>query len=107
MATRVFISLGMSGRPKEEVEKDIAIAETYIRESIVDPEIVHNYNCVDGCTRRDGSTWYLPKAIELLGTCDIAYFTPCWTRYNGCQVEMRVCTLYGIPTFGPYIKALK
>ena len=93
---RVFISVGMSGRPEEEVKQDLwraryNIAKHFAPEQV---EIVDNYSTVgpEGC----GRLWYLGEAIKLLGTCDAVYFTKGYSNHNGCIIERGICDLYGI-----------
>ena len=95
---KVFISVGMSGRDKDDIANDIERAYEHIRMIYGDDaEIVHNWYCPPPSDSESaGRCYYLSRAIELLGTCDVCYFDGDWRKSKGCLIEMLVCKLYGI-----------
>jgi hypothetical protein len=93
---RVFISVGMSGRTDEDVERDIRRACRDIKERypFEEVELVDNWSAVG--PENAGRLWYLGEAIKKLGTCDVCYFVDGWKKHKGCVAEYEICKLYGI-----------
>lgn len=93
---KVFISVGMNGRPCGDVLDDIARAKENITHKYgpLNLYITHNYDCKfpDGGER----LYCLGEAIKKLGDCDACYFVKDWEKHKGCLVEYLVCKLYGI-----------
>ena len=44
------------------------------------------------------SVWYLGESIKELSKATIAYFDKGYEKADGCNIELNVCNLYGIPT---------
>lgn len=94
---KVFISVGMRGRNKDDVEKDIRrLKKEYLKKFSLDSDIefIDNWNC-EG-PEDAGRLWYLGEAIKKLGDCDVCCFVNDWQKYKGCRVEYDVCRIYGI-----------
>lgn len=96
---KVFISVGMSGRSREEIEADIKRAEGWLFDNIFNYErdvvVVTNLNCEPPANAYH-RLYCLGEAIKKLGTCDICYFAKGWRNYKGCRIEMEICKEYGI-----------
>ena len=91
---KIFLSLGFSGRSKEEVLVDISLAMVRISD-IHNNELlqfVHNY---DYCS--ENRVECLGEAIKQMSGCDKVYFINNWVEHNGCLIEKKVCELYNIP----------
>lgn len=115
----VFISLPMSGREDEEIQKDIADAKKqYLMETGLSENDVYFYNNLDGgktalrferdLAEEHGanwiappedkmSLWYLGIALNNLAYCDEAIFYGNWQGARGCLVEYDACVRYDIP----------
>lgn len=115
----VFISLPMSGREDEEIQKDIADAkEQYLMESGLSESDVYFYNNLDGgktalrfekdLAEEHGanwiappedkmSLWYIGIALNNLAYCDEAIFYGDWQEARGCILEYDACVRYDIP----------
>jgi hypothetical protein len=102
--TKVFISVGMSGRNTVDVVRDINRAINHLCNDIMNEDfdpifdrdmIVTNFDCVPpaGSNQR---LWCLGEAIKKLGECDICYFVKGWQKHKGCVIEHNICELYGI-----------
>lgn len=93
---KIFLSLGFSGREKEDVMKDIEKAKSHISSlsqfSNEELEFIHNYDYT-GNNRVE----CLGEAIKKMSTCDIVYFINDWLEHKGCSVEYGVCFMYNIP----------
>lgn len=94
---KVFISVGMSGRLDREVVADLHRAYRKIIDRFgYGYQVVDNFSCEPSEDPMAGRLYYLGKAIEKLGDCDICYFTKGWQNYRGCRAEMEICKIYGI-----------
>ena len=97
---KVFISVPMKDRTKENIEKSIEKIKAYAKLVIDDElEFVNTevqekapYN-----TKKE-AVWYLGKSLEILSTCDIlmAPSNDGWYTFNGCEIEKEVSDRYGI-----------
>lgn len=117
---RVFLSLPMSGRYHEEIEKQIEEMKRMILESkfFGDEAVifVHNHDyrsygyrieddyeehgiihrCIPAECRRE-SLLYLGHAIEQMAYVDYVFFGNGWSKARGCCVERDVALSYDIP----------
>ena len=93
---KVFLSLGFSGRTKEEIMNDIEKAKEIIIKYNPDEEIefIHNYDY-----ESDNRLECLGEAIKKMSTCSEVYFIGYWDKYRGCKAEFYICELYNIPRF--------
>jgi hypothetical protein len=92
---KIFLSLGFSGRTKEEIQKEIEAAKDYIKRSYYPDEevqFVDNYDYA-GSNRVE----CLGEAIKKMSVCDKVYFINNWFSYKGCLIEKKVCYDYNIP----------
>ena len=105
---KVFISVPMSGRNVEYIEKDIVEAMEAIKNSSFfkgeEIEFVHNLHCklpsdYESNGMKNPSLWYLGEAIKSLSYCDACYFVPGWNKSNGCIIEHQVCINYEITRY--------
>lgn len=93
---RLLISQPMRCKTEEQIladrEKAIADAERYLGEKVV---VIDSY--FKGVNFAGVSPLYLlGKAIELLATADVAYFTKDWKVARGCRIEHTCAMEYGI-----------
>ena len=102
---RIFLSLGMRGRDEKDVLHDIEEAMFYIKRIHPDCEVVNTYR-QEGAPEDAGPTYYLGRSIQILGTCDQAWFLNDWENYRGCLVEHEVCKAYGIPCYIADLRAV-
>lgn len=96
---KIFLSLGFSGRSKEEVFMDIGLAmikitdiHVLINDNSEVLQFIHNYD-YNGNTRVE----CLGEAIKKMSACDKVYFINDWENHKGCVIEKKVCELYNIP----------
>lgn len=96
---KVFISVGMTDRSEEDVRKDIHRAETVLKKMYknVPFVIVHNYDCKPSDDMEVSRLWYLGRAIEKMGECDVIFFVKGYDQYTGCLVEDFVAKKYKMP----------
>ena len=95
---RIFLSLGMRGRDEKDVLHDIEEATFYIKRMHPDCEVVNTYR-QEEAPEDAGPTYYLGRSIQILGSCDQAWFINDWKHFRGCRVEHEVCKAYGIPCY--------
>lgn len=95
---RIFLSLGMRGRDEKDVLHDIEEATFYIKRMHPDCEVVNTYR-QEGVPEIVAPTYYLGRSIQILGSCDQAWFLNDWKNYRGCLIEHEVCKAYGIPCY--------
>lgn len=97
---KLFVSVPMKGRTKEEVfastAKMKAIAEIYVGEQL---ELVDSYVLADPPADSHKAIWYLAKALEKLSEADLAIGIDDYENWNGCAIEMHTAQCYGIKTY--------
>lgn len=97
---KVFISVPMKGRSKNEIERDIDYAKKMITLSYSDEEIEFINTMVQDkppYKTSNQAIWYLGKAIELLSQCDmLVCFRGAENIYSGCFIEKEVAQRYGL-----------
>ena len=97
---KVFISQRMFGRTDEDILAERERAQTAICNAFPDTEITFiDTFSHDGIPKDAGRLVHLGKSIQQLDEADFVYFCPGWESANGCRIEKKVCTLYGIPCF--------
>ncbi len=94
---KVFISVPMKNRLKEEIEEDIAMMKAKVRRVHPDVEFINTivedkppYNT------NNQAIWYLGKSIELLSKCDTLVCKKDVSEYNGCYIEKEIAIRYGL-----------
>ena len=99
---RIFLSLGMRGRDEKDILKDIEKATFYAKDMVrfahTECEVVSGYQ-QEADPKDAGPTYCLGRSIQILGSCDQAWFLNDWKNYRGCLVEHEVCKMYGIPRY--------
>lgn len=99
---RIFLSLGMRGRDEKDILKDIEKATFYAKDMVrfahTECEVVNGYQ-QEAVPKDAGPTYCLGRSIQILGSCDQAWFLNDWKNYRGCLVEHEVCKMYGIPRY--------
>lgn len=99
---KIFLSLGMRGRDEKDILEDIAMATHYAKsmyaESTTECEVINGYN-QEEAPEDAGPIYYLGKSIQVLGSCNQAWFINDWENYRGCRAEHEVCKIYGIPCY--------
>lgn len=100
MSKKIFISVPMAGRTKEQVFRDLKIAREFIRRYIdADAETF------DGWVESDptpdvanAGVYYLAKSLEVMSRCDSIFMCvyPGCNRYKGCWLEYRAAIAYGL-----------
>lgn len=82
---RIFLSLGMRGRDEKDVLHDIEEATFYIKRIYPNCEVVNTYR-QEGVPEIVAPTYYLGRSIQILGSCDQAWFLNDWKNYRGCLI---------------------
>ena len=95
MSKRVFLSLGMSGKPEEEVRAKIKRMTEDLLLFDKDIEVIHNYDMRG--SEEDGRLYYLGAAIQKMDKVDFMYLEQDWENKKGCIIEEHVARLYNIP----------
>lgn len=93
---KLFVSVPMKGRTEEEIRESIdkmkKIAEIYEGEQL---ELIDTYiNEVPQNVNQ--SIWCLGESIKMLSEADVFIGIDDCYEWNGCEVEYRVATSYGI-----------
>lgn len=100
---KVFISMPMKGRTKENIDDSIRRMKNVIT-AILDEEVEFINTIVEEeppylKDKDHTSVWYLGKSIQILSQADYLA-TPkvssCLCTYTGCFIEHQVAELYGI-----------
>ena len=99
----VFISLPMSGLDDEAIMDNIRSAKeeylTRMNSDIRNTAFIHNFHRyeTDPEYYNTPALKYLGRAIDNIGQADEVFFYGNWKEARGCQIEHKVCELYGIP----------
>ena len=98
---KVFISVPMKGRTKENIEKSIEkmkkVATAYLDEELEFVNTIVQDKPPYETNKEHTAVWYLGKSLEILSQCDIflgVYDT--FPKYKGCYIENKVADTYGI-----------
>lgn len=94
---KVFISVPMKNRFKEEIEEDIAMMKAKVHKMYPDAEFINTivmdevpYNT------NNQAIWYLGKSIEILSQCNTLVCKKNVSMYNGCYIEKEIAIRYGL-----------
>ena len=97
---KVFISVPMKDRTKENIEKSIEKIKQYAKLVIDDELEFVNTEVQEEAPyeTQKQAVWYLGKSLEILSTCDIIMVPSKygWYSFNGCEIEKEVSEKYGI-----------
>lgn len=98
---KVFISVPMKGRTKENIEYSIAkikaIASAYFDEELEFMNTVVEDKPPYEMDPVHNAIWYLGRSISLMATCDVLVTTDIHFKYSGCFMERRVADEYEMP----------
>ncbi len=99
---KVFISLPMRGRSKEQIEANIEeikrrVADKYGNEYQI--EYLHTL-VKEEPPAQNKRLWYLSKSLEILAQADLVVFGEGWQNASGCKIEHACATEYDIPILG-------
>lgn len=90
---KLFISLPMNGRNKEEIFEEMIFYKKVVEEHLGEKvELLDTYFDL-GENARDID--YIAKSIEYLAKADIVYFGRGWRSSRGCRIEHDCCDEYG------------
>ena len=95
---KVFISVPMKDRTKENIEKSIEKIKEFGK-LVIDDEVEFVNTIVEEkppYTNNNQAVWYLGKSIEILSQCDIILSPDETWNFNGCDIEKTICYKYGI-----------
>ena len=71
---KVFISLPMKGRTKDEIERTIENIKEKVKGSLNEPVVFVNTIVQEKPPYESGehsAVWYLGKALQIISTCDV------------------------------------
>ena len=88
---KVFISMPMRGKTKEQIMQDFKNAELVIKRHHSNVQVINSYIGIS-----DNPVFCLGEAIKLLSRADMCYFCEGWHKARGCKIEHLVCEEYGI-----------
>ena len=94
---KLFVSVPMKGRTEQEIRESIdkmkKIAEIYEGEEL---ELIDSYIEDNPPQNSNQAIWYLGESLKKLSEADVFIgIDECYV-WNGCEVEYRVATAYGI-----------
>lgn len=90
---KVFLSVPMRGRTKENIEKSLEKMKAYTRIALgEDVEFINTIVKETPPENAHASVWYLGKSIQLLSEADVLVCVDCpyWLRAKGCENERRI-----------------
>ena len=96
MAKKLFISVPMRGRTKEEFEKDRELIAEKVKSMYNDIEVIDSV-IKDFDPNKNIPVHYLSVSIEFLSQADMAAFADGWKEARGCVTEHDICERYNIP----------
>ena len=93
--TRVFLSVPMKGRTKENIEKSLDKMKALAKLILNDPDVMFINTFVEDkppYMNSNAAVWYLGKSLELLSTADVLVTvdTPYWMQSHGVETEQKV-----------------
>ena len=104
----VFIALPMRDRWREEIEKDIEAAKSYLCNELFEYEHVECVYCFDSETgsypwdesqkvdELKTDVLHLGQAIKKLSRCNVCYFSRGWMCSEECRIIFEICREYDI-----------
>lgn len=99
---RVFISLPMKCRTKEQIEETLEKIKESVKLTFNGENIEFVNTIVQEKPPYESGehtpVWYLGKALEILSTCDLVVVCGDidYNKYNGCFIEKETAIRYGI-----------
>ena len=98
---RVFISVPMKDKSKEEINELITKIKVDVSKTFQEPvEFVNTYveEKPPYQSGEHSAIWYLAKSLEILSTCDVVVVCGDvdYDKYNGCYIEKEVAKRYGL-----------
>lgn len=94
---KLFVSVPMKGRTEQEIRESIEkmkkIAEIYEGEEL---ELIDSYIEHNPPQNSNQAVWYLGESLKKLSEADVFIGIDDCYEWNGCEVEYRVATEYGI-----------
>ena len=94
---KLFVSVPMKGRTdaeiRESIEKMKKIAEIYEGEEL---ELIDSYIEDNPPQNSNQAIWYLGESLKKLSEADVFIGIDDCYGWNGCEIEYRVATSYGI-----------
>lgn len=99
---KVFISLPMKGRTKDEIERTVKNIKEKVKGYLNETVDFINTIVQEKPPYESGehtAVWYLGKALEIISTCDMVVVCGDidYDKYNGCYIEKETAIRYGIP----------
>lgn len=91
---RCYISLPMNGRSEEAILENIEYAKKLLRGVGYEP--VDAYADLDIPQNNNPGLTYLAHSLEIMATCQFAYFMFGWEKARGCQLEHKAAQEYGL-----------
>ena len=96
---KLFISCPMKGRTEENIRKSMEqmhkIAEIVFDQEL---EVIPSYIEDNPPENSKQAVWYLGKSIQMLAEADFFIGINYSGFFNGCMIEERVASAYGIKT---------
>lgn len=97
---KLFISVPMKGRTKENIKKSIEKMHKVAEIAFDQPlEVINSYIEENAPEQTNAPIWYLGKSIELLSQADyfIGVNSGCYNySWHGCRIETIIAEEYGI-----------
>lgn len=97
---KVFISLPMRGKSKEEVRsrQDYILNQFLERHNIINAEFIDSYIKavpLDLVGKKQEGAWCLGDSIKQMSFADVVIFSKDYQSAKGCMIEHVICMEYG------------
>ena len=90
---KVFISMPMNGKTKEEIANRMAEIGEMLKTRFPHDTIEVLDSLIKDTS--NGPVWCLGRSIMIMSQADLVVFDKDWRLARGCKIEFDVCSYYG------------
>lgn len=95
---KIFVSMPMAGKTREEIAEEFEIAKTQVKSVAVITDSVkfkHGY-FTEKQLKGNSELRGFAESIWIMSKCDAVYFAEGWQDTRGCRLEYEICKKYGM-----------